>query len=59
MIGRIQNERDKVLLKVDAKTLRDISKMLINEGRFKALPGILESIANDISSIANREDEWQ
>lgn len=38
-----------MVLAADAKTLRDISDMLIREGSFRALPGILNSIANDIS----------
>ena len=53
----IRSERDRMVLQTDAKTLRDISKMLINDGRFRALPGILSSIADDISSVLNGEDD--
>lgn len=55
----IESERDRLVLRADAKTLRDISKMLINDGRFKALPGILGSIADDLSSIVNREEDQE
>ena len=55
----IQSERDRMLLRKDCKTLRDISQLLLKDGRFNVLPGILESIADDISSIVNREDDWR
>ena len=55
----IQSERDRLVLRADAKTLRDISKMLINDGRFKALPDILGSIADDLSSIVNSEEDQE
>ena len=55
----IQSERDRLVLRTDTKTLRDISQMLIKDGRFKALPGILNSIADDLSSIANREEDQE
>ena len=45
----IDRECTRIILESDAKTLRDISDMLIREGSFRALPGILNSIANDIS----------
>lgn len=45
----IDRECMRIILESDAKTLRDISDMLIREGSFRALPGILNSIANDIS----------
>lgn len=35
-------------LKLDAKVLIDISRMLEVDGRFKALPAVLEGIATDI-----------
>lgn len=45
----IDRECTRIILESDVKTLRDISDMLIREGSFRALPGILNSIANDIS----------
>jgi len=57
MMNVIESERDRLLLRADAKTLRDISQMLVNDGRFKALPGILRSIADDLVRILNREEE--
>lgn len=47
----IRGERSRIILESDAKTLRDISDMLIREGSFKALPGILNSIADDILKV--------
>lgn len=55
----LDNEHDRLLLRRDVKTLRDISSMLISDGRFRALPEILNSIANDISTIVNREDDLE
>ena len=40
-------------LKLDAKTLIDISRVLEMDGRFKVVPGILDSIAMDILEIVN------
>ena len=51
----IKRESDRLILSSDVKTLRDISQMLIMDGRFKALPSILNSIANDISDVIGRE----
>lgn len=59
MMSVITSERDRFLLKVDAKTLRDISKMLVGDGRFKALPSILSSIADDLTGILEREERAQ
>lgn len=56
MDGLVQRERDRLTLGADVKTLRDISNMLVRDGRFTALPSILDSIANDISSILNHEE---
>lgn len=42
-------------LKLDAKTLVDISKMLEMDGRFKVLPNILGSIAMDIVNLLHEE----
>lgn len=50
-----KRESDRLVLSSDVKTLRDISQMLITDGRFKALPSILNSIANDISDVIGRE----
>ena len=38
-------------LKVDAKTLRDISAVLEKDGRFSTLPNVLNSIADDIENF--------
>lgn len=38
-------------LKLDAKTLVDISRVLEMDGRFKVVPSILDSIANDIADL--------
>lgn len=43
-------------LKLDAKTLVDISRVLEMDGRFKVVPGILDSIATDILEIVNDGD---
>lgn len=43
-------------LKLDAKTLIDISRVLEMDGRFKVVPGILDSIAMDILEIVNDGD---
>ena len=56
MDALVQRERDRLILSADVKTLRDISNMLVRDGRFTALPSILDSIANDISSILNQEE---
>ena len=56
MDGLVQRERDRLTLSADVKTLRDISNMLVRDGRFTARPSILDSIANDISSILNRKE---
>lgn len=40
------------MLRIDAKTLVDISRMMEMDGRFKVLPSILNGIANDIESVA-------
>lgn len=37
-------------LRVDIKTLIDISRMLENDGRFKVLPSILMGIAEDFQN---------
>ena len=42
-------------LKLDAKTLVDISRLLEMDGRFKAMPGILRGIADDIQEALNGE----
>ena len=44
-------------LKLDAKTLIDISRVLEMDGRFKVVPGILDSIAMDILEIVNDGDK--
>ena len=43
-------------LKLDSKTLIDISRVLEMDGRFKVVPGILDSIAMDILEIVNDGD---
>jgi hypothetical protein len=50
MMLEIDKELSRMVLSADVQTLRDISDMLIREGSFRALPGILNSIANDISN---------
>lgn len=40
------------MLRIDAKTLVDISRMMEMDGRFKVLPSILNGIASDIESVA-------
>ena len=42
-------------LKLDAKTLVDISRLLEMDGRFRAMPGILRGIADDIQEVLNGE----
>lgn len=54
-----EKERERLVLRADAKTLRDISAMLLSEGRFRALPRILESIADDILSVVESEEMLQ
>ena len=44
-------------LKLDAKTLIDISRVLEMDGRFKVVPGILDSIAMDILDLFKTEVE--
>ena len=44
-------------LKLDAKTLIDISRVLEMDGRFKVVPGILDSIAMDILDLFKTEAE--
>lgn len=43
-------------LKLDAKTLVDISRLLEMDGRFKAMPGILSSIASDLQEVMDDAD---
>ena len=38
-------------LKLDEKTLVDISRLLEMDGRFNAMPGILRGIASDIQEV--------
>lgn len=38
-------------LKLDAKTLVDISSLLDMDGRFNAMPGILRGIASDLQEV--------
>ena len=38
-------------LKLDAKTLVDISRLLEMDGRFNAMPGILRGIASDLQEV--------
>jgi hypothetical protein len=44
-------------LKLDAKTLVDISRLLEMDGRFKVVPGILDGIASDILEAFKIEPE--
>ena len=44
-------------LKLDAKTLVDISRVLEMDGRFKVVPGILDGIASDILEVFKIEPE--
>ena len=44
-------------LKLDAKTLVDISRVLEMDGRFKVVPGILDGIASDILEVFKSEPE--
>ena len=44
-------------LKLDAKTLVDISRVMEVDGRFKVLPGILDGIASDILEVIKSEPE--
>ena len=44
-------------LKLDAKTLVDISRVLEMDGRFKVVPGILDGIASDILEAFKIEPE--
>jgi hypothetical protein len=44
-------------LKLDAKTLADISRVLEMDGRFKVVPGILDGIASDILEVFKIEPE--
>ena len=43
-------------LKLDAKTLVDISRLLEMDGRFNAMPGILRGIASDIQEALGDAD---
>lgn len=43
-------------LRIDAKTLVDISRMMEMDGRFKVLPGILDGIATDIIEAVTIDD---
>lgn len=43
-------------LKLDAKTLVDISRLLEMDGRFNAMPGILRGIASDLQEVMNTGD---
>ena len=43
-------------LRLDAKTLVDISRLLEMDGRFKVMPSILDSVAADILEIMCDED---
>ena len=43
-------------LKLDAKTLFDISRLLEMDGRFNAMPGILRSIASDLQEVMGDAD---
>jgi len=43
-------------LKLDAKTLVDISRLLEMDGRFNAMPGILSGIASDIQEVLDAGD---
>lgn len=43
-------------LKLDAKTLVDISRLLEMDGRFKAMPGILRGIASDLQEVMGDAD---
>lgn len=42
MMDDLNWNRHKSILAIDSKTLRDISGMLVREGKFKVLPDILE-----------------
>lgn len=42
-------------LKLDAKTLVDISRVMEVDGRFKVLPSILDGIAMDILEAVNED----
>ena len=52
-MSRVITEYQVENLKLDAKTLIDISRVLEMDGRFKVVPGILDSIAMDILEIVN------
>lgn len=43
-------------LKLDAKTLVDISRLLEMDGRFNAMPGILRGIASDLQEVMGDAD---
>jgi len=43
-------------LKLDAKTLVDISRLLEMDGRFNAMPGILRGIASDLQEVLDADD---
>ena len=43
-------------LKLDAKTLVDISRLLEMDGRFNAMSGILRGIAEDIQEVMDVGD---
>jgi len=43
-------------LKLDAKTLVDISRLLEMDGRFNAMPGILRGIASDLQEVLDDAD---
>lgn len=43
-------------LKLDAKTLVDISRLLEMDGRFNAMPAILRGIASDLQEVMGDAD---
>lgn len=53
----INRELTKIVLESDVKTLKDISDMLVQMDTFRSLPGILNSIANDISDAIRQSEE--
>lgn len=42
-------------LRIDAKTLDDISKMMDREGSYTVLPSVLRGIVMDILSVTDEE----
>lgn len=52
----INSECTRIVLESDVKTLRDISDMLVRMDTFRALPGILNSIADDISEAIRQSE---